>query len=377
MFENKKRIIVKIGSNLLVKNNQVNKDWLQSLVDDVVYFRKLGKEVIIVTSGAIALGKKSLGKRFLQKTSALTLKEKQAACSIGQIELMSCYKEIFSLHNLTIAQILLTGSDTSGRETYLNAKNTFLTLLKNGIIPIVNENDTVATQEIKIGDNDRLAARVAQMVDADLLILLSDVDGLYEENPSINPNAKFISLIEKIDKNIEAMASDPISSVGSGGMITKIKAAKMAFNSGCDTVITNGFKANPLKTLFSGSKHSLFKSQKSKINSRKTWIADNFHFKGEVVINDCAVNALLSGSSLLPVGVEKIIGKFEEGDNLLVKDLNDNQIARGISSYSYNNAKLIIGKNTSQIKEILGLTSSSKIKEELIHRNNLVIIKNN
>ncbi len=364
-YKDKKRIVIKIGSNLLVDKDGVKKAWLKSLVDDIVLLRKSGKEIILVTSGAIAIGKKALNKQ-----SNLTLKEKQAACSVGQIELMSCYKEIFAKHNIDIAQILLTGTDSSHRNSYLNAKNTFTTLIENDIIAIVNENDTVATEEIRIGDNDRLAARVAQMVGADLLILLSDIDGFYEENPHINANAKLIEKIEKIDEKIEKMASHSTSSVGTGGMITKIKAAKMAFNSGCDTIITSGIENNPINSLFNGSRHSLFKSNKKKINSRKAWIVDEFNFKGELIINDCAVKALASGSSLLPIGVDKVIGKFEEGDNILIKDSKGKHIATGISYYSFSNTKLIIGKNTSQIKEIFG----QKIKEELVHRNNMVIV---
>lgn len=365
MFEKKKRIIIKIGSNLLLKNDQINQEWLESLVLDVVDLKKSGKEIVIVTSGAIALGKNSLN-----KTLSLTLKEKQAACSIGQIKLMGCYQEIFGKYDINVSQILLTGTDSSNRDTYLNAKNTFLTLIENGVIPIVNENDTVATEEIRIGDNDRLAARVTQMIDGDLLILLSDIDGLYEENPKINPNAKFIDLVEKIDNKIEAMATTSISNVGSGGMITKIKAAKMAFNAGCDAIITSGFENNPIKNLINGAKHTLFKSNKKRIKAKKQWIVDGFISRGELVINDNAVKALKNGSSLLPVGVEKVEGKFEEGDNILIKDLKGNHIATGLSSYSFSNAKLIIGKNTKEIRQIL----SHDIKEELVHRNNMVLL---
>jgi len=365
MIKNKKRIIIKIGSNLLIENNNIRKDWLETLAKDIVSLKKSGKEIIIVTSGAIGIGKKSL-----KNKKGLTLKEKQAACAIGQIELMHSYQEIFAKNNLKIGQVLLTSLDSSDRGAYLNAKNTFLTLIKNDVIAIVNENDTVATEEIRIGDNDRLAARVCQMVEADLLILLSDIDGFYDKNPKINKDAKFIDLIEKIDKKIENMASNSISEVGTGGMITKLKAAKMAFNAGCDTVIASGKENHAIQKLIEGGKHSLFKSNKKKIKSKKAWIIDDFNAKGELIINECAVVALKKNSSLLPVGVVKIKGRFEEGDNILIKDEKNNHIATGISAYSSGNAKLIIGKNTSQIKEIFG----QKIKEELVHKNNLVII---
>jgi glutamate 5-kinase len=365
MLENKNRIIIKIGSNLLVKDGSVRSEWLKTLVDDIAYLVSLKKEVIIVSSGAIALGKKAF-----KKQSDLSVREKQAACSVGQIELMSCYQDIFAKKGLTAAQILLTSLDSSNRGTYLNARNTFLTLIQNDVIAIVNENDTVATEEIRIGDNDRLAARVAQMVDGDLLILLSDIDGLYDKNPQVNKDANFIALIENIDKKIEDMASNSISNVGSGGMVTKIKAAKMAFNAGCDTIITSGMADNPIKKLLEGARHSLFKTNKKKMASKKQWIVDDFNARGELIINDRAIIAINKGSSLLPVGVNEVKGRFEEGDNIMVKDTRGNHIATGTSSYSSGNAKLIIGKKTDQIKEIFG----PKIKEELVHRDNMVTI---
>ncbi|MDA9231426.1 glutamate 5-kinase [Rickettsiales bacterium] len=364
-IKNKKRIIIKIGSNILIENNNIRTSWLESLAHDILYLRSLNKEVILVSSGAIALG------RGLIKTkNKLSLEEKQAACSIGQIDLIANYKAIFEKHNLNIAQILLTSYDSSHRQSYLNAKNTINTLIKNEIIPIINENDTVATEEISIGDNDRLAARVAQMIDADLLILLSDIDGLYDKNPNLNKDAKFIDLIENIDENIKNMASGSISDIGSGGMTTKIKAAKMAFNCGCDTIITNGSQENSISNLLNGGRFSLFKSNQKKIKSKKRWILDDFRAKGELIVNKNAVVALKNGSSLLAVGVQMVVGKFEEGDHILIKDINNKHIATGIASYSSTNIKIIMGKNTNQIKEVFGLN----IKEELVHRDNMVVV---
>ncbi len=364
-IKSKKRIIIKIGSNILIEDNEIRKKWLKTLAQDILYLKSLKKEIILVSSGAIALGRK-----FLKTKSRLSLEEKQAACSVGQIELILEYRDIFREFNLNISQILLTSYDSSHRQSYLNAKNTLNTLIDNNIIPIINENDTVATEEISIGDNDRLAARVAQMIDADLLILLSDIDGLYNKNPNINKDAKFINLIEDINDDIEKMASDSISSVGSGGMITKIKAAKMAFNCGCSTIIANGSGEHPLDNLLNGGKFSLFKSNQKKIKSKKRWILDDFKAKGELIVNENAVLALKNGSSLLAVGVQMVIGKFEEGDNILIKDVENKHVATGISAYSSTNIKIIRGKNTDQIREIFG----SDIKEELIHRDNMVII---
>lgn len=350
----KKRIIIKVGSSLLVEDGKAKSAWLESLAEDVLALKKSGKEILIVSSGAIALGKTKIN-----KNKNLKLEEKQAAAAIGQIALMSNYQSCFSKLGIDVAQILLTDDDSSNRTRYLNARNTFNTLLANNIVPIVNENDTIATEEIKIGDNDRLAARIAQIINADLLILLSDIDGLYEENPKNNSNAKFICVVENIDDKIEAMAGGAISEVGTGGMITKIKAAKMAFNLGCDTIIAKGLVQNPIQKIIAGERCTIFKSLGKKINARKQWIADCLNVKGEAIINECAVAALFKGSSLLPVGTVKIIGEFKKGDVIFVKDEQGKHLANGISKYSSTSAQMVIGKNN---------------QEELIHRDDLVIL---
>ena len=354
IFKDKKRIVIKIGSSLLIEKEQVKSAWLKTLAEDILQLKQLNKDIIIVSSGAIALGKS----RLKTKSSKLKLAEKQAAAAIGQINLMSCYQSCFAKLNLNIAQILITGDDADNRNRYLNSRNTINTLLANNIIPIVNENDAVAVEEIKIGDNDRLAARIAQISGADLLILLSDIDGLYDQNPKINKNAKFIPLVTVIDKKIEAMASNSISGIGTGGMITKIKAAKMAFNLGCDCIIANGLTFNPIKQIFDQKKFTLFKAGNKRINSKKQWIADCLSVNSEVIIDSCAKNALLKNSSLLPIGIIKIIGEFNRGDVILVKDEQNKHLATGIAKYDSSTAKSFIGKAR---------------QNELIHRDDLVL----
>jgi glutamate 5-kinase len=380
MFEldikDKKRIVIKVGSSLLVEEGKARAVWLESLSQDILQLRKLGIEVIIVSSGAIALGRSKLmvkssplfkGESGCAKLSEhrarglhkLKLEEKQAAAAIGQIALMYHYQSCFSKLDLNVAQILITGDDAADRSRYLNARNTINTLLQNNIIPIVNENDTIAVEEIKIGDNDRLAARIAQIAGADLLILLSDIDGLYDKNPKTNQDAKFISLVENIDKEIEGMAGGAGSELGTGGMITKIKAAKMAFNLGCDCIIANGLKVHPIQQIIDGGKFTIFKARGQKINSKKQWIGDCLSAKGEAIINKFAVEALLKNSSLLPVGVVKIVGEFKKGDVIFIKDEQGKHLASGIAKYGSANAVAVIGKNN---------------QEELVHRDDLVLL---
>lgn len=367
----KKRVVIKIGSAILVENHlqerRARKLWLASLASDIALLQVTGVEIVIVSSGAIALGRGKLS----TKNEKLLLKEKQAAAAVGQIELMSLYRHYFSKYNLNVAQILLTNNESANRHQYLNATNTFSTLLENKIIPICNENDSVTTEEIKIGDNDRLAARVAQMIGADSLILFSDVDGLYDQNPQLNKNAKFIPLVEKISGDIEKMASGAVSGVGTGGMAVKIAAAKMALNCGCDTIIANGLKKNPLQKLQRGGRYTLFKAGNNKISSRKQWIADSLNFKGEIIINERAFLALTQGSSLLPVGVVALTGNFKIGDAVMIKDETGKHIASGLASYDFTVAKKIIGKKTAEIKTVLNKDAPT----ELVHRDNMVILR--
>lgn len=363
------KIIIKIGSSLLVEEGNVKKKWLKTLAQDVAQMNKEGCEIILVSSGSIALGKTKLR----TKNKKLSLPEKQAAAAVGQIQLMRFYHDFFEECGLNVAQILLTVSDCDNRVRYLNSQNTIGALLKNNIIPIVNENDTIAVDEIKIGDNDRLAARVAQMVGADLLILFSDIDGLYDKNPRKNHDAKLIHEVYKIDKTIENMASDTVSNVGTGGMITKIKAAKMASISSCDTIITDGQPHHPFTSLLSGKQnYTIFHGNKTDSKSKKKWLSGFFNAQGELVVNNCAKEALMSKNiSLLPIGVTKISGKFSKGSAVYINDEKGNHIASGITNYSSDDAKLIIGKNSKETKELFGPNA----KIELVHIDDMVVLK--
>ena len=369
------KIVIKIGSSLLVEEGGVRDKWLENLSQNIAKIIDEKTTIVIVSSGAVALGRNILN----IKNKKLTLQEKQACASVGQIELMSLYKNYFAKLNLNVAQILLTASDCNSRQRYLNCKNTIETLLEKNIIPIINENDSVAVDEIKIGDNDRLSARVAQMIEADLMILFSDIDGLYNDNPKINKDAQFIPQVEKINKEIEKMALGAVSQVGTGGMITKILAAKMAMASNCPTIITSGIEQDALKKLILGKKKytifecnkSLNKSSKHTSRAKKNWLSGFVNASGSIIINEKASEALRHKKvSLLAVGAVALRGKFAKGDAVFVKDENLNHIASGISNYNSEDVKKILQKNSNDIKKILG----NSAKSELIHIDNLFII---
>lgn len=365
---NKQKIVIKVGSSLLVEDQKLRQKWLKNFASNVANLVDEGAKIVIVSSGAIALGR-----GFLKsKNQKLSLEEKQAAAAIGQIQLMSFYRDFFKEFNLDIAQILLTAADCNSRERYLNAQNTIDTLLANHIVPIINENDTVAVDEIKIGDNDRLAARVAQMISADLLILFSDIDGLYDKNPKVEKDAKLIKEVFSITKDIEEMAGGAGSSVGTGGMITKIKAAKMILPLGCETIITSGVKEDSLKNLISGGQnYTIFRSKKNAVKSRKKWLSGFFNAKGEVIINKCAVEVLLNKkASLLPIGVVAVSGDFKKGDAVFIKDEQGNHIASGISNHAALDLEKVLEKNSAEVKKILG----SAAKTEVVHIDNLVLV---
>jgi glutamate 5-kinase len=368
-FENKKRIVIKIGSSLLVENGLLRKKWLENFAKNIASLAKNNLQIIIVSSGAIALGRQSL----INATEKLSIAQKQAAASIGQIQLMANYQNAFAKNNLKVAQILLTSADCNARQHYLNCQNTIETLLKNKIIPIINENDSVAFDEIKVGDNDRLAARVAQMIDGDLLILFSDIDGLYTSNPKTNKNSKLIKEVFTIDKEIENMAGGAVSKVGTGGMITKILAAKMLNNSFCDVVITSAVLENSLQNLFLEKQNfTIFYCAKQAKNARKKWLTGQLNLKNGVVVNVCASEALQKSKiSLLMVGVSDVVGAFKKGEVIAVFDENKKQIASGISNYSSSEVLDLKGKKTQEIQEILGKTA----KKMLIHADNLMVIK--
>lgn len=362
-----KRIVLKVGSSLLVnlETGRLNQKWLASLVKDIASCLKSEQEIVIVSSGAIALGKSkfNFGKR------ALKLEEKQAAAACGQLALINAYQKSLAKYGLSAAQVLLTLEDSEDRRRYLNAKSTLETLIENKIVPIINENDTVATSEIRFGDNDRLAARVAQMVGADILVLFSDIDGLYTADPRINDKAKHIAEIKLITREVEEMAGGAGSSVGSGGMTTKIAAAKIAVASGCNTIIALGKEINPIKSLTNRTKYTIFRSSLSPQNARKRWIAHNLNIKGEIMIDNGALSALKKGKSLLPSGVKSIEGNFSRGDAVIIRDDDGEEIARGLIAYDAKDAKLIIGRKSGEIEQILGYSG----REELIHRDNLAL----
>ena len=360
-----KKIVIKIGSAILVdKSGKPKETWLKEFAKSIKSLIEKKKQIVIVSSGSIAMGCKYLD----IKKSGLKIDKSQAVASVGQIELMNFYKKTFEKSKIKISQILLTLDDTEQRRRSINARRTIDNLLTMGILPIVNENDTTATTEIKYGDNDRLAARVSQIISADCLILLSDVDGLYTENPKKNKKTRLIKTVKEIDENIKKYATRTENLYGSGGMKTKIEAAKICQLSGCYMVIANGTRINPIREILNNQKCTWFIPRISKLVARKQWIIGSVAPKGEVIIDHGAVMAINSGKSLLPAGVKKIKGIFEKGDHILVKDQNDTECARGLSSFSSIEIEKIKGSHSSKIKNILGYSS----REEIIHKDDLV-----
>ena len=361
------RIVVKVGSALLIHNGQVNRSWLGTLVEDLLRLRARGQEVVLVSSGAIALGRRELK----LPGGPLELPQSQAAAAVGQIALAHIYKELFAAAGVSVAQILLTLEDSEHRRRYLNARATLSELLSLGVLPVINENDTVATTEIRYGDNDRLAARVAQMISADCLLLLSDVAGLYTADPNLDPAARLIPEVREITPAIEAMGGGSASAVGSGGMATKIAAAKIANSAGCAMAIAAGAPMHPVRRLEEGAECSWFLPAQNPENARKQWIAGSLRPSGAVTIDAGALQALRSGKSLLPAGVVAISGRFARGDTVSVLDREGNEIARGLIAYSDRDAVRIVGKRSADIEALLGFRG----RDELIHRDDLVMIR--
>ena len=362
-----KRIVVKIGSILLVDpaSGRVHQRWLAGLAEDIARMRGRGQEVVIVSSGAIALGRRHLKLR----TGKLKLEEKQAAAANGQIHLAMAYQDAMSKHGISVAQILLTVDDTEQRRKYLNARSTVNTLLKLGALPVINENDTVATAEIRYGDNDRLSARVAEMISADCLVLLSDVDGLYSADPSVDPDARLMAQVDRITPEVEAMAGQPRTGDGSGGMITKLLAARIATSAGCAMVIARGSAAQPLSAIEAGGPCTWFSAQGSPRTARKQWIAGTLKPSGSLTVDDVAVRALGAGKSLLPAGVTAIEGDFQRGDAVTIRDTSGRVLGRGLVAYSSDDARPIIGHKSSEIEALLGYRG----RDEMIHRDDLVL----
>ena len=364
-LKNSKIIVIKIGSSLLVDNKKkIRKKWLSSFANDLRKLKSKNKKIIIVSSGAIALGCKKMN---IEKKN-LKLDKSQAIASVGQIELMNLFSQTFSKFKLNISQILLTLDDTEERRRSINAKRTFENLFDLDYIPIVNENDTIATSEIKYGDNDRLASRVAQITNADTLILLSDVDGLFTKNPKIFKDAKLIKKVNNLDKDIKNINIKGITEFGKGGMITKIEAAKICNLAGCNMIIANGLYLNPINQIEKKNNCTLFISKISKLHARKKWIISSISPKGELIIDDGAKKALINGKSLLAAGIKKVSGKFNKGDHIKIIDIKNNEFARGLSSFSSEEIVKIIGCHSNEIEKILGYVS----KSEVVHKDDMV-----
>jgi len=362
-----RRIVVKVGSSLLVdsKAGDVRGAWLSALAADIAGLHKEGREILIVSSGSIALGRS----RLKLPRGALKLEESQGAAAVGQIALARIWSEVLGAHGIGAGQILVTLQDTEERRRYLNARSTIAKLLEWRAIPVINENDTVATNEIRYGDNDRLAARVATMATADLLILLSDVDGLYDAPPSQSPNAGLIQVVERVTAEIEAVAGDAGSELSRGGMRTKIEAAKIATTGGTHMLIASGKIEHPLQAIADGGRCSWFLTPANPVTARKRWIAGSLEPKGTLTIDAGAVNALRAGKSLLPAGVIRVDGQFARGDAVVVRGPDTHEIGRGLVAYDAEDADKIKGRSSPDVMAILGISG----RAEMIHRDDLVV----
>lgn len=361
-----RRLVIKIGSALLIDaDGRVNRKWLESLAADISLLRQSGHQILIVSSGAVALGSQVIG----LNAPGARLEELQAAAAAGQVHLVHAYQEVLSRFDIPVAQVLLTPDDTEIRRRFLNARNTLEKLIDFSVVPVINENDTVATEELKYGDNDRLAARVAQIVMADGLILLSDVDGLYTADPKIDPNAKHIPVVREIGDDLFAMAGRAGSSIGRGGMLTKLQAARIATHAGCSTIVTCGDMPHPLQALADGGKSTLFSSEGTPQSARKQWLAGVLDVCGEVQVDAGAVVALNNGKSLLPVGVIAVEGQFRRGDAVMLRDVAGSELGRGLAAYSSEEAEAIKGCRSELISSKLGYRG----RDVMIHRDDLVL----
>jgi len=366
-IEDSNRIVIKVGSALLADQNTgtVHLDWLKALAIDVAACRKRGQDVVLVSSGAIAIGRRRLG----LSPGQLKLDDNQAAAAAGMVRLAHAYEEVLGEFGITVGQVLLTLDDTENRRRYINARNTLEALLKLGAVPLINENDTVATDEIRFGDNDRLAARVAAMVSADTLVLLSDIDGLYTADPRTNIDATIVPEVKVITAEIESMAGTAPVGDSRGGMVTKLAAAKVCLSNGCRMVIMDGKQESPLKRLEDGATATWFLPSATPRTARKKWISGTLSPAGAVVLDSGAVSALSDGKSLLPAGVISIEGDFQRGDAVIIKDSNGQEIGRGLITYGAQDAHLIIGHKTSEIENLLGYRG----RDSMIHRDDMVL----
>jgi glutamate 5-kinase len=362
------RVVIKIGSSLLINKDDgtLNRPWLTSLAGELAAMMRAGQQVMLVSSGAIALGRNYLELKPGQRR----LDELQAAAAAGQVVLAHAYQELMGGHGIKVAQVLLTPEDTENRRRYLNARNTLETLLGQGALPVINENDAVTTQEIRYGDNDRLAARVAEMTSTDCLVLLSDVDGLYDADPNKVSSATLIPTVREITPEIEMLAGEARTAYGSGGMATKVAAARICMSAGCATLIANGHKDRPLAAVLEGGSHTWFLPSSNPLAARKQWIAGTLQPSGQLFIDAGAEKALREGGSLLPVGVNSVAGQFSRGDAVVIVSASGREIARGLVVYDSDEAGLIAGRHSSDIAELLGYQR----RDEIIHRDNLVLM---
>ncbi len=367
IIDKSEKIVLKVGSSILInqKTGEINLNWLNSFAKDLLKLLQQNKKLLVVSSGSIALGRKHLNLK-----ENITLDEKQAAAAVGQISLSHAWKDSLNSFKINSAQILLAPDDTETRRKHINAKATLDKLLQLNVIPVINENDTVSTQEIKYGDNDRLAARVAQMVSADLLILFSDVDGLYSSDPSKNNTTQLIEVIDSITKEIINMAGPANNYISSGGMVTKIEAAKIATNSGCNVIISNGKIENPISYFSSrNAKGSWFKANKSPKNSRKQWIAGALQVKGKIIIDEGAEKAISNGSSILPAGIIFTEGRYNKGDLIHIVNNRGKILGKGLSHYNDFEVNLLKGLKSENIEKKIGYRG----KDEIIHKDDLVL----
>ncbi|MBI4923064.1 MAG: glutamate 5-kinase [Devosia nanyangense] len=363
-----RRLTIKIGSATIVDSatGKLRTEWLMALAEDLASLKAEGRSLVVVSSGAIALGRRLLGLDAVN----LSLEQQQAAASAGQIALSQAWADCLGRHGIVAGQILITPNITEERRYFLNARTTISTLLDLGAIPIINENDSVATAEIKYGDNDRLSARVATMIEADALILLSDVDGLYTAPPGRDPGARHLAVVAAITPEIEAMAGGAASHLSKGGMTTKIEAGKIATQAGTAMIIARGTDLHPLRALTEGGTHTLFAAAESRAQARKRWIMGTLDLAGQIHVDAGAARALLSGKSLLPIGVTRVKGEFVRGDAVAILDPDGREIARGLVGLDRDEAELVKGKNSARVAEMLGLGA----RAELVHRDNLVVL---
>ena len=367
-LQNCRRLVIKVGSSLLIGDDgYVHRSWLAGLAEDIAMLQGSGHQLLIVSSGAIAIGSNVLS---INKRRA-RLEDLQAAAAAGQVQLVHAYQEALGLHKVTAAQVLLTPGDTEDRRRFLNARATLSRLLDQSVVPIINENDTVATEEIRYGDNDRLAARVSQLVMAEALILLSDVDGLYSEDPATSDSAKHIPEVRRITDDVVRSAGETHSDIGRGGMATKVQAARIATHAGCSTIISSGAIDRPLSALAAGGTCTIFRARATPAAARKQWLAGLLEVCGELQVDDGAVQALREGNSLLPVGLVEVTGNFRRGDVVTIVDGHGTEIGRGLAEYGSDEARRLTGSHTEQIEERLGYRGRSA----MLHRDEMVIFE--